>query len=843
MRSNYKRFVHYYISLSEKRPVLLLLIYIALAMAGIAVAASQISIETDLAALLPENADSVRALEMSEDRVGSIDYFTIAIESKTGNIEAIVALQDQLKDRIQKEWKDASWVQVDRDTKFFRKHALYYLAQKDLLDLKYMLEDELIYASAKKMPGMINLLDDEDDEDEKTLDNWYSEDIPRRMGLPSQVCRSFSDFFNSASEEEGEAVAAPAKTSGKYFDRLISAEGDVGVVLVKLSQPSSDISYAKMAIKRSNDLVASINPASIDPGLKVEVVGAYRKFMEVEAISRDGQTATIISVILVLFLLYIFFRSFRTIVVVFLPLIVAASLTMAVVGLTYGRLTVLTVFILALLVGMGIDYGIHLFGRIKHELRSGRSLPESMVCSLYETGQALLAAAATTVASMLVLLFGHFEGFREFGVVASFGLVACAASSILIIPPLVFFIQRIKRIEPKNIVEPEDLQPDDKLFGLDQRKLAIASFVFTIAVVLALSVYAPDTQFEYDIRNIMSPATETSIDFMKAIGKDSGTAPAIILGDNREQMKEVHDYLLNKMVVEKDDALKSFVTYSTFVPPMEDQLKRQKVIEEIGEISNKKALQDLEGDKGEMVKELCKMTDAKPFDHTKIPDWARRIITEANGEIGQIGHIYAKFDEWNVYSGQDFQDRYGHLSFDDKWLPIACSRFILSDVVRMVKADGLRLLIIVSLVLIAILYSFTRKIRATFILFGVLAIGGLWTAGIMGLLDVRISLYNIIVLPVILGVGIDGAIHMYHKYRSNGEPPISHVLRTTGLTVSASSITTMAGFMGLLFVEHKGLQTIGQLGTIGIATSWLAVMLLLPILLPHTVSRKDKSTA
>jgi len=830
MKNSYKYFVSYYISLANKHPFILLLAYLIIAIIGFQVAISNIKIDTDLASLLPEDTDSVRALELSEDRIGAIDYFTIAIESKTGNRAAIIKLQDQLKERIEAEWPEATWVQIDRNTEFFRKHALYYLHKKDLLELKYCLEDELVSQSAKKMPGLVNLLDDDDSSDEKNLDNWYSEDIPKRMGLPSQVCRSFNDFFDEQKKQG--STSGTIRKIDKYSDRLISAEGDIGVVLVKLTEPSTNIDFAKIALERNKQLVASLNPTQIDPGIKVEVVGAYRKFMEIDAIARDGKTATIISVTLVLILLFLFFRSPKTIVIVFLPLIFSASLTMGIVALTYGRLTVLTIFILALLVGMGIDYSIHLFGRINQELRLGCDLQKAMFRSINETGRALLAAATTTVASMLVLLFGHFEGFREFGVVASFGLVACATSSILILPPLIFALQKTRPINYNDYAEEDKKAAETTGTSRLFKKVAAASFGLTIAVVAMLSVYAPDTQFEYDIRNIMSPATEIPIDFMRAIGKDSGTAPAIIIGEDLEQMREVHDYLLEKMVVEKDKDLKSFLTYFTFVPPMEEQLKRQKVIRQIRRILQKKALKDVDGQKGQLIEELTKMTNAQPFDHTNLPDWAKRIVTESNGDTGHIGHIYVEVDEYNVYSGQEFQDNYGRLNFKGKWVPIASSRFILSDVVRMVKSDGLRLLIIVSIVLLIILFIFSKKLKDTLILFSVMAIGGLWTAGIMGLLDIRISLYNIIVIPVILGVGIDGAIHLYHKFKSSDNINMASLLSTTGLTISISSITTMAGFMGLLFVEHKGLQTIGQLGTIGIATSWLAVMLLLPFLLP-----------
>jgi hypothetical protein len=75
-----------------------------------------------------------------------------------------------------------------------------------------------------------------------------------------------------------------------------------------------------------------------------------------------------------------------------------------------------------------------------------------------------------------------------------------------------------------------------------------------------------------------------------------------------------------------------------------------------------------------------------------------------------------------------------------------------------------------------------------------------WIAGLMALFDIRLRPYNVIVIPVVLGVGIDGAIHLYHRYRS--VRCLRRLMRTTGLTVTASSWTNAAGFVGLQFVAR-----------------------------------------
>ncbi len=815
----WSRFAEKYVRFCFKRPFAVLGVFGILASFSAWYAMGNIRIVTDLAALLPGGTSSVEALNESKERIGSTDLFTIAIESKSGDSLAIAKMQDVLNEHIEQNWDDASWTQVDRDTSFFREHALYYLPMPRLADLKNRLEEDLVRASAKAIPGMVDLLDEESEA--SGIEGWYDDDLPREIGFPPQVADEFSSFFH------GKDDAPPTPSKNDRSNRLIGPEGKVGVVLVQLDKPSTNLEYAGFALSRGEALIRDVNPKSIAPDLSAQVVGAYRSFKEVDAIADDGKIATAISVSLVLLLMLLFFRSPRTVMAVFAPLTAAAAFTMGMTALVYGRLTALTIFVLAMLIGMGIDYGIHLFGRILLKLRSGAKMEAATTESIKSTSGALAVAALTTVASLLTLLLGHFEGFKEFGVVASYGLLFSVVCSVLLLPPAVAAMERIApyRCRPRITKQRRFLR------NLNESSLIRNGFVIGTFVTILLVCLVPRARFEHDFRNLRSKSTGTTIHYGRAVGKSAGTAPAVLLARNHAQMKAAHDYLLSR--IRKKDAreIGSFITIHTFVPSRAEQVRRREIIKEIGEIANKRAMRRLKDKKRRLVDELKTMTAAKPFDEHDIPSWAKRIVTERDGRMGLIGHMYTKIEDWNANAVGDFKRRFGNMEFEGETLPIACSGFILSDVVDMVQADGARLLLFVSIALIVILLAATRDLKAAAILFSVIAAGAVWIVGAMGLFDVRVGLYNIIVIPVVLGVGIDSAIHLYHRHLQLGASGIDENLRTTGFSVAASSLTTMAGFLGLLFVGHKGLQTIGVLACLGVGLSWLSVMLLLPFLM------------
>ena len=211
-----------------------------------------------------------------------------------------------------------------------------------------------------------------------------------------------------------------------------------------------------------------------------------------------------------------------------------------------------------------------------------------------------------------------------------------------------------------------------------------------------------------------------------------------------------------------------------------------------------------------------------------MPGWALRSIKEKSGDIGHIGYLYSNVKKWDATDVAAFQKELGVIIVPSGEVPIASSGFIVADVVRTVKEDALRLMPIVFFVLLIILLIDLRSLKGTFICLLSMGFALLWTTAAMIVFDLRVGLYNMIVLPMVLGTGIDGSIHLYHRFQELGPSQILTVLKTTGASVIASSFTTLAGFSGLLFVEHLGVKSIGTLAVAGILSTLIAVFCFMP---------------
>jgi predicted RND superfamily exporter protein len=106
-----------------------------------------------------------------------------------------------------------------------------------------------------------------------------------------------------------------------------------------------------------------------------------------------------------------------------------------------------------------------------------------------------------------------------------------------------------------------------------------------------------------------------------------------------------------------------------------------------------------------------------------------------------------------------------------------------------------------------------------------LMVGSMWLAGI------RFNSANIIVLPLILGVGIDSAIYIINRYRQGSETPAQVAMSSAGIGVFLNALTILFSFGALMVAHHQGVFSIGAVMSLGMVASVAVFMIFLPALL------------
>lgn len=815
-----------------------------------------LKLDADLSHLLPEGTPSVKALEESYQRFGSTDKFMIAIQSEDVNL--VVALQDSIADYIHKNWQgDFVSTQVDNDNQFFKDNALLYLPVKHLENIRDNLEDLQLEIGRKNGPLVVDLLGDASTDSSlrqaqgpdsaqvtaapaKKERVWFDENLPQELGLPDEAVSAFDAFFKKSKGDTIDAKAASneevewdskSTIPSELKNRLIGSPrpdstGKIlynGVVNAKLIKPSTDYEFVTHILARTDSLLAYFSSKTYPVPTRFTVEGTYEGLKEVDEVANDSIFSFGISLVLIIFLTIFFFRSVKGPILVTASVLYACLPTLAFTALFYGKLNPFTVFVASIILGIGIDYSIHILGTSQKLLHKYATLEEVLEHAQRKMLKPFLLASFTTIAAFLTLLAAHFRGFYEFGVVASMGVLFSMLTSVLVLPVFIKCMGGIPKA-PENSLLPKSW--DEAKILKFFKYAAFASFALG-----AVSIwFAQDVDFEHNLRNLRRVSTNVSASKNKistkvtrATGKAVTSTPAAVMGSKPEQLDKLYDTLMVRLHVEHDSTLGSFLTLKSFVPPQDSQKQRLEVIEEIRELAEARVFDRAEVEDSVNIANLRKLSAVEnTFTAEDVPSWTLDLLREKDGSYGKIGFIYGDFPSWDAHALHRFQERYGHWNFDGEDLRTFSSQFILSDVIDSVKKDSFRLALVIILVIFGTLVISFRKPKlflAGCVSFGM---GTLLTLGLLGLLtDLfefgKISIYNVIVIPMALGIGIDSTIHMITSWMSDKNLTLRQLMDTTGRNVMASSTTTIAGFVGFLFTTHRGLKGIGDLACISIA--------------------------
>jgi len=852
MKLNTSKLAKKYIEFVYPRSLILSLIALLVLAGAIWYTKDHLKLNNDLASLLPEQTPSVQALNESTRRFGSSDKFLLALQGD--DPRELAALQESIQKVVLRDWNDILIsAQIQRDNSFFVDHALLYLPLEHLERIR----DNLVVIqrdlSGAINPFMVDLTADEDKQDPEEL-VWFESDIPQELGLPDEAAEAFEGFYGKMAidstgkhnkdvkEEKWDPKAGlpedlKTRLIGKHRDGSWNA-----VVLCKLTGSSTDLNFTAKVINRADSLLNSYRAEN--PDVHFAIQGSYEGLKDVEDLQNDGLIATMISVGLILFLVIGFFRSFVAAALLLLQVGFAATLMLFFTAVFYGQLNPYTLFVAAIIIGMGIDFSIHMMGTIQ---RFSLSMPlkNAMIEAIDHLLQPMFLAALTTVAGLLTLLIADFRGFYEFGVIASVGVTLSFATAVFGLPVLIKAVGGLPKVKQIRLIP-------DKI-SEDQLSARLNMGVRILVLFLILSVlFMPWAEFEHNFRNLRpaprkveknpnEPNVHTGV---AMTSKRKSSQPAAVMGDTPEELNKLYDTLMVRLHQEKDTLLRSFLTLKTFVPPEEDQEERLEIVEEIDDLINAKVFDDVKGDDSAMVMKLREMVDVDIFSAEDIPEWALSILKERDGTYGTIGFIYGSYKSWDAREMRKFQDKYSHWNFGGKDLRVFSSAFIVSDVISAVKSDSARMGVFIFFVLILTLSLALRNVKLVLVSMIPISAAIVMTIGLMGMVNFaielgKVSMYNVIVVPMSLGVGIDATIHLLHAAIRDRKKGLKHLYNTTGLMVMAASLTTISGFIGMLVINHRGLRTIGELAVISISSTMITAMLLTPWLARKLFSAKD----
>lgn len=815
---------------SRVRAAVTLAIVLALSIAA-GLYGRRTKIDTNLEALLAKTSTSVKALDELRARQGSTDLLDIPVRSS--DPAANRRLAADIAARIST-WPEVLEVTTERDFTPLRDRALYFLEMDDLVKLRDRLKRERQRAIARRIglgdgsfDDRVLDKDDWDDDPEEQDDAAPPPPAPapavapaddgslaedesdlRRM-LDDQKAKLLDsgrikqrdlDLIWPIENDEGELVLPD-----KVARTTASADGTIMLVQARLTKPPTDVAFSTGITKKVEELFTELDLTSYAPDMLAKVAGSYSGSTEASTILVDLNRATWLSAVAVLTCLVVGFRTIRGVVITLLPLACGIFVTVAAARWMLGGINVLTAFLFAVLLGIGVDFAIHLYAQ-----REQQGPTADWGTIFHEHTRPLLMAAATTVGSFLVLLFADFRGFKEFGQIAAVGVVVALACAFVMVPAIDTLAGPLRRsVKPDPVADVKALGP--------HRRPALRRLLL-LAVVIIGAFGALRVSFERDMRNLRAPKTEgeKGIAYSKALADTQPTGtPVAILADSTEQLDQAVEILRahkdDKDEGMKDPWIREVISLAANMP--KDQQAKQPLLREIANLAHgfHAEIPTLRKDDparkyATHLEALAKLADVPPIDDDSLPEWAKSLFREKTGEIGRIGLLYVDIYDYDLEEVVWITNRFREL-VAPTGVRGASTRFILADLTMEVESDFKRLPPYALGVILLLLIIDLKAFRPTVATFASLCGGLLLTFGIMGLATIRINFYNLVVMPAVVGLGIDASIHLWHS-RKHG------AIGATSKGAIYSALTTAGAFAGLLVARHAGLRSIGTLGVV-----------------------------
>jgi hopanoid biosynthesis associated RND transporter like protein HpnN len=622
------------------------------------------------------------------------------------------------------------------------------------------------------------------------------------------------------------------------------------------------------------------------PGLNVGITGM--PVLDYDELTQSQKDITLASVVSLVLCALIFIYGYNEIgrpVKATICLVVGLAYTLAFTTLTVGHLNILTITFVPMLIGLAIDFGVHLITRYEEELRHGKTEEAALTKAMVFTGQGIFTGALTTAGAFMAMALTHFKGIQEMGIICGGGLLVCFIPMMTLLPVMLL---RGRQNGIDHRVTEDDTRARIENIWL-QRPLLVMGI--TAGLCLAAFWEARKVHFDYNLIKMQSPSLPSVVFEHKLLDSaDKSLLYGAVMADSltnavelREKIKQLPvvadvdppfygDFLVDQskkleLVGQIKQEIASFQFNPADLRPVDIyELSRTlyglygylgNALEEVGNsdpdltghlISLRQAIENLrkamlQGDAPMVAEHADKLAqfqqalfadlrdtfqllqhqdDSTPLQVEDLPPVLRDRFVGVTGKF--LLQIYPNTDVWQRDNQEKFVTALRTVDGNVTGTPVQLYEYetLLKD--SYVNAAWYSL----AAIALMVLFHF-RSLGAVILSLLPVVIGTLWLAGLMGWFGIPINLANIMTLPLVIGIGVTNGIHILNRFAEERTPGI--LSRSTGKAVLVSGLTAIAGFGSLILAKHRGIYSLGCLMATGIATCMIAGLTFLPALL------------
>ena len=862
---------------------------------------ARLKMEMTFYSMLPDRSNQVRDLKEIVENFSYASAILVVIDGRS--IDDPSKAEQTVKDTI-----DAMTLEFSNDTykpyissvigkvdmALFKEHGLMLTKLEDLERLKRT------YIDLNLVPLLEHINDDFEAEysgNSEKLADEEAEAVSQFKGL-GELLKLIEHAAKG--QEVSDSKVDEVLDSYMFGDPYImSNDNRMGLLIVQPSFTINDISILQPGV---DTIEAGAKKVASGRGIKAGLTGITTVGRDEMVTSGQGlAVSSILALILILGLLVLVFRMFSVPLISGIPLITGIFWTLGLSGFIIHRLNIMTAMYIVALLGLGIDYAIHLLSGYIQERDSGVDFKTAVENSLIKSGSGIITGALTTAAAFFTLMIARTGLIKELGFVAGMGILSELVAMFLLIPPLLAYREHrlIKKGKTANRIFSKVKIKSDAASGIG--KLLVKA-PLTIAIVMSLliisfSLKAGDVEIQDNLLEMEAKGLE-SVHLNDEMIKEFGMAPdgLLIISSDLKEVRDLTDkidklssvksvdslagfYVSDKEYEERSSFLQLFITELNTTPPA-SVVNAESLLEELYRLEmNLMEMGDMAymGNMNRLVNTLGEITGIDE-DGVKIKETSfDRLFTilEDNPDAGTSPAIEALqsvvFDKMNqkirtmASTGKITLDmlpaniRDSLISRDGESYLISISptqnpwegtyRDIFTDQVEsvtdkgtgmilvgdqmnlMAQQDGRRASIFALIAVFLILVADFKNIKLAFLTMIPLLSSFLTLFGIMALTGIKFDFVNIIVVPLLIGIGIDNAVHINHRYLREGKGKMDLVIARTGTALLMTTLTTVFGFASFIPSIMRAMRSTGIVLSLAMAIAFLYSVLFHPAVL------------
>ena len=581
-------------------------------------------------------------------------------------------------------------------------------------------------------------------------------------------------------------------------------------------------------VNRLEEIQQHLNPEYSGKSTLSYFGSSFIAVANAEQIKQDIITTVLISMITLMVILIVFYRKIYIPIIIFIPSVFGFFFALALLYFIQGTISAISLSIGAVLLGITIDYSLHIMTHYKHNSDSKTLFKEIT--------KPLIMSCTTTAIAFLCLLFVKSDVLKDLGIFAGITVIVSGVFSLLIIPHL---------YHPKEDAVENNSSIIEKLafFSFHNNKILIGACVL---LILVSCFTFNNVNFDKDLSKLNYVPTDQKIAEQKLETSSNSISKSLYVvnyGNNVEDVLNQNIALTNKLEqAENKDEILSYNSIQSLVLPTSVQQEKIKDwenfwnLEKVNFVKNEFIKDGKKyGFKEEIYNQFFSIFD-KAYQPLKLEDYRafnpslfEEFVSQKNG-FYTISTLVKLKEE----SRENFIKQYHNketIVIDRKQLNENFLGNLVTDFNNLVNYSFIAVLLI--------LWYFFRRIELVIISAIPIALSGLVTAGLMGLFDIKFNIFSSIVCTLVFGHGVDFSIFMtsaLQKEYTTGKDEMP----TYRTSILLAVITTILAIGALIFAKHPALKSIASVSLVGVVAALVITFIFYPILFRFFISNRPK---